>query len=261
MQETVPEEDNTKAMTKLSMVVYPAIEKIGDADGIELVKPILKEEAEVFFLRTFSNLSSDPEVRRKGSLDNNDLTHSRSTVPRPVAHNRAPPEHSSLPERLQSKTVLEAAPTSGRWPFEGQQPSLVPQAAHPEETEPQSQTNVSASDVVGPLPPKGEKTKGPRRITGWGQSLRTVGTKFGGFPGTGTKKGAIGAALFPVQNPSTPGAEKSLTGLPDSQERQDIRITSERADNQPNIYTDLSGSEDISQLANRYVEQAKRISV
>ena len=35
-------------MTKPSVVVYPAIEKISDVEGIELVKPILKEEAEVF---------------------------------------------------------------------------------------------------------------------------------------------------------------------------------------------------------------------
>ena len=114
MQETVPEEENTKVMTKSSIVVYPAIEKIGD----------LKEEAEAFLPRTIFNLSSDSEVRRKGSLDDNDLGHSKSTVPKPVAHDRALPEHSTLVERLQSKTVLEAAATSGQLPFEGQQPSL-----------------------------------------------------------------------------------------------------------------------------------------
>ena len=117
-------------MTKPSVVVYPAIEKISDVEGIELVKPILKEEAEVFSPRTFPNLTpnltSESEARRKGSLDNNDLTYSKSTVPRPVAHNRAPPEYSSPPESLQSKTVIDAAPISGRLPFEGQQPSLGP---------------------------------------------------------------------------------------------------------------------------------------
>lgn len=248
-------------MTKSSVVVYPAIEKTGDVDGIELVKPILKEEAEAFFPRTFSNLSSESEVRRKGSLDNNNLTHSKNTVPRPIAHDRASPEHSSLPERLQSKTVLEAAPTSGQLPFEGQQPSLAPQTAHPETTEQQSRMNVSNQDVVVPLPPQEENIKGPGWIKDLRQSLRTAGTKFGGLPGTGTKKGAIGAAVFPAQNPSTPSAEKSLPGLPGSQERQEIRITSERVDNQPSIDTDLNGSEDIAQLATQYMEQDEKISV
>ena len=182
-QETVTEEENPKVMTNPSVVVYPAIEKIGDVDGIELVKPILKEEAEIFFLRSFSKLSSDSEVSRKGSLDNNDLTYSKSTVPRPVAHDRAPPEHSSLQERLQSRTVLEAVPTSGQLPTEGQQPYLDPQTAHPETTEPQSRMIVSNSDVVSPLPPQEEK------INGLGQSLSTAGTTIGGLPGTATKKG------------------------------------------------------------------------
>ena len=103
---------------------------------------------------------------------------------------------------------------------------------------------MSNSDVVGPLPPQEKK------IEGLGQSVSTAGTKIGGLPGTGTKKGAIGAAPFPAQNLSTPGAEKSLSVLPDSEERQEIRITSERVDNQPSIDTDLNGSEDLSQLAN-----------
>ena len=179
-QETVPEEENPKVMTKPSVVVYPAIEKIGDVDGIDLVKPILKEEAEIFLLRSFSNLSSDSEVSRKGSLDNNDLTHSKSAVPRPVAHHRAPPEHSSLQERLQSRTILEAVPTSGQLPTEGQQLYLGPQTAHPETTEPQSRIIVSNSDVVSPLPPQEEK------INGLGQSLSTAGTTIGGLPGTAT---------------------------------------------------------------------------
>ena len=213
-------------MTKPSVVVYPAIEKIGDVDGIELVQPILQQEAEVFLPRTFSNLSSESEVRRKGSLDNNGPTHSKSTVPRPVAHDRAPPKYSSPPERLQSKTVLEAAPTSGRLPFEGHQPPLGPQAAHSGTTERQSRIHISNLDVVGPLPPQ-EEIKGPKQVKGFRQSLRTIGTMIGVLPGTGTEKGAIGAAPFPAQNPSTPGAEKSLPGLPDSQERQEIRITSE----------------------------------
>ena len=152
-QETVPEEQNPKVMTNDSVVVYPAIEKIGDVDGIELVKPILKEKAEIFFLGSFSNVTSDSELSRKGSLNNNDLTHSKSTVPRPVAHDRAPPEHSSLQERLQLRTVLEAVPTSEQLPTEGEQPYLGPQTAHPETTEPQSGINVSNSDVVSPLPP------------------------------------------------------------------------------------------------------------
>ena len=54
-QETVPEQDNTKVMIKPSVVVYPAIEKISDVDGVELVEPILKEEAEVFSSRPFPN--------------------------------------------------------------------------------------------------------------------------------------------------------------------------------------------------------------
>ena len=260
-QETILEEKDTKVMIKPSVVVYPAIEKIGDVDGVELVEPIVKEEAEVFFLTTFSNLSSDTGVSRKGSLDNNDLVHSKSTVPRPVAHDRAPPEHPSFPERLPSRTVLEEVPTSGQLPFEGPQPSLGSQTAYPETTEPQTRIDVSNSDVVGSLPPHGEKIKGPRRIKGWGQSLRTVGTKIGGLSGTGTKKGAIGAAPFPAQNPPTPGAEKSLPDLPDSQEQQEIRITSEQVDKQPGIDTELNGSRDISQPANQYKEQEKRVSV
>ena len=243
-----------KVMTEPSVVVYPAIEKIGDVDGIELTKPILKGEVEVFFPRTFSNLSSESEVRRKGPLDNNALTYSKSTVPTPVAHDRTPPEYSSPPERPQSKTVREAAPALGRLPFEGQQPPLGPQAAHPGTTEPQSRRNVSNLDVVGPLPPQEEKIKGPRRIKGFRQSLRTVGTKIGDLPGTGTKKGAIGAAQFPAQKPFTPGTKKSLPGLPDSQEQQEIRIIPERVENQPSIDTDLNGSEDISQLANQNME-------
>ena len=67
-------------MTKLSVVVYPSIEKISDVEGIELVKPILKEEAEVFSPRTFPKLTSKSEARRKGSLDINDLTCSKSTI-------------------------------------------------------------------------------------------------------------------------------------------------------------------------------------
>ncbi len=253
-QETVPEEGNTKVMTKPSVVVYPAIEKIGDVDGIEMVKPILKEEAEVFFPRTFSNLSSASEVKRKRSLNDNDLTHSKSTVPTPIAHDRTPPGYSSSPERLQSKTVLEDAPALVRLPFEGQQAPLGPQAAHAGTTEPQSRRNVSDLDVVGPLPPQGEKIEGPRRIKGFGQSLRTVGMKFGGLPGTGTKKGVTGAAQFPTQTPSTPGTEKSLPGLPDSQEQQKIRIIPEPVENQPSIDTDLNGSEDVSQFATQSME-------
>ena len=47
-QETVPEEEKVKVMTESSVIVYPAIEKTGDVDGIKLVKPILKEEAEIY---------------------------------------------------------------------------------------------------------------------------------------------------------------------------------------------------------------------
>ena len=107
---------------------------------------------------------------------------------------------------------------------------------------------MSNSDVVGLLPPQEE------HIEGLGQSLSTAGTKIGGLPGTGTKKGAIGAAPFHGQNPSTPGAEKSLSVLPDSEGRQEIRITSERVDNQLSIDTDFDGSEDLSQLANQDME-------
>ena len=251
-QETVPEESNTEMTTKPSVVVYPAIEKIGDIDGIELVKPIMKEEAEVFFPRAFSNLSSDSEVRGKDLLNNN-LAHSKSTVPRPGAHDGAPTEYSSPLERLQPKTVQEAAPIVGRLPLDGQQPSLGPQTAHPDTTEPQSRTNVSKLDVVGPPPPQEESIKGPRRKKGFRQSLRTVGTKFGGLPGTGTKKGAIGAAPLPAQNPSTPGADKSLPDLPDFGERQELQVIPVRVDNQP-FDTDLNGSEDMPQLANTNVE-------
>ena len=248
-QETVPEERNTEVTTKPSVVVYPAIEKIGNVDGIELVKPILKAEAEVFYPRTFSNLSPESEVRRKGSLKKNDLTNPKSIVPRPLAQDRSPPESSSPPQRLQSKTVLEGAPALEQLPFEGQQAPLHPQAARPKITGPQSRTNESNLDVDGPTLRRKKNTKGPRRIKGIRESLRTVGTKLGGLPRTGTKKAAIGAPPFPAQNPSTPGTEKGLPDLPNSQVRQETQIISERVD-QPSIDTDLNGS-DISQLANQ----------
>lgn len=111
-QGTIPEDRNMGMTTKPSIIVYPAIEKTGDVDGVELAKPILKEEAEVFFPTTPFNMSSksevghqgsldnndmssESEVRREGSLDNNDETSSESTVPRLVAHDRTPPEYSS----------------------------------------------------------------------------------------------------------------------------------------------------------------------
>ena len=261
MQGTVPEEENTKVMIKPSVVVYPAIEKIGDVNGAELVEPILKEEAEVFFLPTFSKLSSNSEVSRKGSLDNNDLALPKSIDPRPVAHGRTPPDHSSFPERQQSKRVLEAAPTSRRLPFEGQQSPLGPKVPHPGTTETQSRIHVSELDVARPRTQQEEKIKGSKGVKGLIQSLRTVGTIFGVLLGTGTEKGAMGAASFPTQNPSTPNTDKSLPVLPDSSERQERPITSEGIDNEPGIDSDLNGSEDILHLANRIMEHDKRVSV
>ena len=104
------------------------------------------------------------------------------------------------------------------------------------------------SNVAGPLRPEEKKIKDLV------QSLNTAGKKIEGLPGTGTKKADIGAAPLHAQNPSTPGAEKSLPVLPDSQERQEIRITSERVDNQPSIDTNLNSSENLSQVANQNME-------
>ena len=253
-QGTVPKDTNTRMTTKPSIVVYPAIEKISDVDGVELANPILKEEAEVFFPTTFSNVSFESEVRRQGSVNNNDVTSSKSTVPRPVAHDKTTPEDFPLPERQPSKKVLAAAPTLGGPLFEEQQPRLDPPAAHSKSTDPQSPVDESNLDVDAPPPPQEQKIKLPRRIKGSWKSLRTVGTRFGGLPGTGTKKDATGATPLPAQNPSIPGTEKSLPSLPDAQERQGIPIVPERVDDQPSIETDLNGSQNLSQLANQNME-------
>lgn len=334
-QGTVLRDTITRTTTKPSIVVYPAIEKISDVDGVELAKPILKEEAEVFFPTTISNVSSESEVRRQGSLNNNDVTTSKSNVPRPVAPDRTTPENSPLPERQPSKTVLATAPSSGRPPFEGQQPRLGPlavqskptdpqlrvdeskrqgslndndvislgstvprtvapdrttpenpplserqpsktvpatapssrpppfegqqhrlgpSAAHSKTTDQQSRLDESNLDVVAPQPPQEEEIKGARPIKRFKKSLKTAGKRFGGLPGTGTKKDAIGAAPLAAQNPSIPGTEKTLPSLPNSQERQGIRILPEPVDNQRSIDTDLNGSENLSQLANRNME-------
>ena len=253
-QETVPKDTNTRMTTKPSIVVYPAIEKISDVDGVELAKPILKEEAEVFFPTTISNASFESEVRRQGSLNNNDVISSKSTVPRPVAHVGTTPENFPLPEQQPSKKVLAATQASGGPLFEGQQPRLGPPATHSKTTDPQSRVDESNLDVDAPPSPQEQKIKRPRRIKGFGKSLRTVGTRLGGLPGTGTKKDATGAAPIPAQNPSIPGTEKSLPSLPDTQERQGIPIVPERVDDQPNIDTDLNGSQNLSQLANQNIE-------
>ena len=92
------------------------------------------------------------------------------------------------------------------------------------------------------VPPQQDKLKG------FGQSLMIVGTKIGGLPGRSTKKSAIGAAPF------TPGAEKNLLVVPDSQERQEIRMTCERVDDHPSIDTDSNCSENILKLADRIME-------
>lgn len=253
-QRTVPKDTNTRMTTKPSIVVYPAIEKISDVDGIELAKSILKEEAEVFFPTTSSNVSFESEVRRQGSLNNNDVTSSKSPVARPVAHDRTTPENSPLPERQPSKTELAAAPTLGGPLFEGQQPHLSPTAAHSKNTDPQLRVDESNLDIDAPPPPQEQKIKRPRRTKGFRESLRTVGTRFGALPGTGTRKDATGAAPLPAQNPSIPGTEKGLPSLPSAQERQGIPVVPERVDDQPSIETDLNGSQNLSHLADQNME-------
>ena len=251
-QGTVPRDTSTRITTKPSIVVYPAIEKISDVDGVELANPILKEEAEVFFPTTFSNVSSESEVRRQGSLNNNDVTSSKSGVPRSVAHDRTTPENSPLPETQPSKTVVTTAPTSVR--PEGQQPRLGPLAAHSKTTDQQSWPDESNLDVVAPQPPPEEDIKGARPIKRLKKSLRAVSKRFEGLPGKCTKKDAIGAAPLAAQNQYIPGTEKSLPNLPDSQERQGIRILPEPVDNQRSTDTDLNGSENLAQLVNRNME-------
>ena len=253
-QGTVPKDAITRTTTKPSIVVYPAIEKLSDVDGVELAKPILKEEAEVFFPTTFSTVSSESEVRRQGSLNNNDVTSSKSSVPKPVAPDRTTPENSPLSEMQPSKTVLATAPSSGRPPIQGQQPRLDPPAAHSKTTDQQSRLDESHLDVVAPQSPQEEEIKGERQIKRLTKSLRTASKRLRGLPGTGTKKDAIEAAPLAAQKPSIPDTEKSLPSLPNSQERQGIQTLPEPVDNQQSIDTDLNGSETLLQLANRHME-------
>ena len=265
-QGTAPEDRDTRMTTKPSIMVYPAIEKIGDVDGVELAKPILKEEAEVFFLTTPFNMSSESEVRRQGSLNNNGIsseselrrggslnnngeTSPESTVPRLVAYDGTPPEYSSLPEGQQLKTALAASPTLGEPPFEGQQSRLDSPAARSNIADPQSRVGESNLDVVGPLPPQAEKIKG---LMG-SKAIDKVQTFFRGRPKTGAKKDTIGNPPFSAQNTSIHSTGKSLPPLPHAQERQGIPIEPERFENQPSN-TDYYGSENLSQLTNRNME-------
>ena len=266
-QGTVPEDRNARMTRKPSIMVYPAIEKIGDVDGVELAQPILKEEAEVFFLTTPFNMSSESKVRRQGSLNNNEIsseseirregslnnideTSPESTVPRLVAYDRTPPEYSSLPEEQRLITVPGAIPTLGRPPFEGQQPRLDPPAARSKIADPQSRVGESNLDVVDPLPPQAEKTKGSIGS----KVIDKVQTLFRGRPKPDTKRDTTGTPPFPAQNTSIHSTEKSLPPLPHAQEQQGTPNVPERVDNQPSMTTDVYGSEDLSRFTDQNIE-------